>query len=165
MMLAEFNRLDAEAAADLVRPCADVPRWIDAVIAGRPYSNVEECLSVARRAGRDWTDSEIDGALNAHPRIGERAAGGSKEAELSRAEQSGVDAHDEALHEALVRGNRAYEHRFGRIFLIRAAGRSAGEILAELERRLGNSPEDEQIEAAEQLREIALLRLEGALTS
>lgn len=165
MTLATFNRLDTEAAAELIRPCADVSRWIDAVVSRRPYSNVEELLSVAREAGADWTEAEIDGALGHHPRIGERAAGGSKEAELSRAEQSGVDAHDEEVHAALVRGNRDYEARFGRIFLIRAAGRSAREILAELERRLGNSPEDELVEAAEQLREIALLRLEGAMQS
>ena len=163
MMLAEFNRLDAEAAADVVRPCADVERWIDAVVSNRPYSNVEECLSVAREASADWTAEDIDGALAHHPRIGERAAGGSKEAELSRAEQSGVDAHDAEVHAALARGNRDYEARFGRIFLIRAAGRSAREILAELERRLSNSPEDEMAEAADQLLEIALLRLEGAL--
>ena len=163
MMLAEFNRLDAAAAAEFIRPCADVERWIDAVVSRRPYSNVEECLSAARDAGADWTEEEIEGALGHHPRIGEQAAGGSREAELSRAEQSGVDAHDEEVHAALARGNRDYEARFGRIFLIRAAGRSSREILAELERRLSNSPEDEQVEAAEQLREIALLRLEGAL--
>ena len=36
----------------------------------------------------------------------------------------------------LVAGNIAYERRFGRVFLIRAAGRSGPEILAELRRRL-----------------------------
>jgi 2-oxo-4-hydroxy-4-carboxy-5-ureidoimidazoline decarboxylase len=59
-----------------------------------------------------------------------------------------------------VAANRQYEARFGRVFLIRAAGRSAADILAELRRRLHNEPADEAAEVATQLREIALLRLE-----
>ena len=56
-------------------------------------------------------------------------------------------------------GNRAYEERFGRIFLIRAAGRSRPEILAELHRRLALTDDAEAAEVADQLRQIALLRL------
>jgi 2-oxo-4-hydroxy-4-carboxy-5-ureidoimidazoline decarboxylase len=47
--------------------------------------------------------------------------------------------------------------------LIRAAGRSSEEILAELEDRLDNTPETEKLIMADQLRQIALLRLEGIL--
>ena len=56
---------------------------------------------------------------------------------MSRAEQAGVDPSDAAVAAALAEGNRAYEQRFGRVFLIRAAGRSATEILAALTERLG----------------------------
>ena len=58
-------------------------------------------------------------------------------------------------------GNAAYEARFGRVFLVRAAGRSSSEILAELERRLGNDEATERAETVTALRDIALLRLEG----
>ena len=47
------------------------------------------------------------------------------------------------------------------MFLIRAAGRSSAEILAELERRLGNDEAAERAETVTALRDIALLRLEG----
>ncbi len=57
-------------------------------------------------------------------------------------------------------GNRAYEERFDRVFLIRAAGRDSSEILSELERRLGNDDVTERAETLTQLRQIALLRLE-----
>jgi 2-oxo-4-hydroxy-4-carboxy-5-ureidoimidazoline decarboxylase len=50
------------------------------------------------------------------------------------------------------------------VFLIRAAGRDAEEILAELERRLGNDDATERDETVEQLRQIALLRLEQVVT-
>jgi 2-oxo-4-hydroxy-4-carboxy-5-ureidoimidazoline decarboxylase len=60
---------------------------------------------------------------------------------------------------AIAEGNARYEERFGRVFLIRAAGRTPSEMLAELERRLSNDPETETREATAQLAEIALLRL------
>ena len=65
--------------------------------------------------------------------------------------------------EALREGNLAYEERFGRVFLIRAAGRSAEEMLAEVRRRLGNDDAAEAAEARDQLRQIALLRLRSSL--
>ncbi|MGN6218424.1 MAG: 2-oxo-4-hydroxy-4-carboxy-5-ureidoimidazoline decarboxylase, partial [Microbacterium sp.] len=68
MKLEAFNRIDADAARALVRPCVDIDRWIDAVVEGRPYSNVEEAVEVARTAASPWTVTEIDGALAHHPR-------------------------------------------------------------------------------------------------
>ena len=67
------------------------------------------------------------------------------------------------MQRRLRAGNEAYEERFGRVFLIRAAGRSAEEILAALESRLSNDEDTEQAIVADQLREIALLRLAGAV--
>ncbi|MBJ7358510.1 MAG: OHCU decarboxylase, partial [Nocardioides sp.] len=49
------------------------------------------------------------------------------------------------------------------VFLIRAAGRDAEEILAELDRRLQNDDDTERDETVDNLRQIMLLRLEAAL--
>ncbi|WNB86548.1 2-oxo-4-hydroxy-4-carboxy-5-ureidoimidazoline decarboxylase [Cellulomonas sp. ATA003] len=106
-----------------------------------------------RRRRVDPDPAEIDEALSHHPRIGERATG------ISRSEQASADADDPELVDAMARGNVAYEERFGRIFLIRAAGRSRREILAELDRRLVLDDDAERAEVAQQLREIAGLRL------
>ena len=65
---------------------------------------------------------------------------------------------------AIAAGNAAYEDRFGRVFLIRAAGRSPEEMLAELQRRLGNDDDTEAREALGQLAEIAVLRLRATVT-
>jgi 2-oxo-4-hydroxy-4-carboxy-5-ureidoimidazoline decarboxylase len=163
--LDSFNALDRDAARSELRPCVDIARWIDAVVDGRPYSAVEDALAAGRLAGDPWTEAEIDGALAHHPRIGERAAGVGAEATLSRSEQAGVDVTDADVQAALVAGNLAYEDRFGRVFLIRAAGRSSQEILDALNARLLHSPDQEIAVVAQQLREIAVLRLEGVLTS
>ncbi len=63
----------------------------------------------------------------------------------------------------LAEGNAAYEARFDRVFLIRAAGRDAEQRLAELDRRLANDDDAERAETVDNLRQIALLRLEAAL--
>ncbi len=157
-----FNAASAEEAAAVLRPCVDIQRWIEQIVQERPFTSVDELAAFAGRAAHPWSVEEIDGALAHHPRIGERAVGTSTEAGMSRREQAGVDQSGETARRIRA-GNEAYEDKFGRVFLIRAAGRSAEEILAELERRLGNSPEDELPVIAGQLREIAVLRLRGVL--
>jgi 2-oxo-4-hydroxy-4-carboxy-5-ureidoimidazoline decarboxylase len=132
--------------------CLSVPRWADEVLAGEPYADRSALLAAADAAARSLSDPELDQALSAHPRIGER--GGAQ----SQREQAGVDA---SAAGRLAAGNAAYEQRFGRVFLIRAAGRDADEILAELERRLANTAEAERAETVDNLRQIALLRLEA----
>jgi OHCU decarboxylase len=66
---------------------------------------------------------------------------------------------------ALGAGNDEYEARFGYVFLIRARGLSAAEMLAALRERLHNSPDVELEIAAEQQREITRLRLEAILAA
>jgi 2-oxo-4-hydroxy-4-carboxy-5-ureidoimidazoline decarboxylase len=163
--LDSFNALDRDAARSALRPCVDIDRWIDTVVDGRPYSDVEEAVEAGMLAADPWTEAEIDGALAHHPRIGDRATGATAEATFSRSEQSGVDVTDSDVQGALVAGNLAYEDRFGRVFLIRAAGRDSREILDALNARLLHSPDEEIAVVAQQLREIAVLRLEGVLKS
>jgi 2-oxo-4-hydroxy-4-carboxy-5-ureidoimidazoline decarboxylase len=162
MDLHHFNSAPAEEAEALLRPCVDIKRWTEEIVRARPFASVDEAADFAGRAAHPWMVEEIDAALAHHPRIGERAAGTSTEAGMSRSEQSGVGQSAETARR-LRAGNEDYEDKFGRVFLIRAAGRSAEEILAELDRRLDNSPEDELPVIAGQLREIAVLRLRGVL--
>lgn len=164
MLLEEFNRTDREAVLRALRPCADIPRWCEQLADGRPYASVEALLAAAATAADTFTDDEVEAALAHHPRIGERAGGHGTEATMSRSEQSGVDPADGEVQSMLREGNLAYEQRFGRVFLIRAAGRSAQEMLANLRDRLHNDPEAEDRIVAAQLREIALLRLKGIVT-
>lgn len=154
----EFNALPPAEAREALRRCLDVGRWVDDVAGGRPYADRAALLARAEDAARELADDELAAALAGHPRIGERAGTG-HDTVFSAREQSGVDPSDASVAERLVEGNRAYEDRFGRVFLIRAAGRSAPEILAELERRLGNDDDAERAETVSSLREIALLRL------
>ena len=160
-MLEEFNEAPVDDALNLIAPCVALPAWAESLVAARPFSNIDVLHNYASQLTHHWGSVELNLALSAHPRIGEKAQGSSKEAVLSKDEQSSVDGKNSALTVALAQGNVEYEARFGRVFLIRAKGRSGEEILGELRRRLNNSDRDEEVEALEQLRQITLLRLEG----
>ncbi len=159
MDIDEFNRLNEHAAGSLLTSCLAVPRWVDVLVSGRPYATAAALVEAAGRQASTLTAAEVETALARHPRIGERAGDG-HDAEFSEREQAGFDRDDTDVTAAMALGNVEYERRFGRVFLIRAAGRSAEEMLAELRRRLANSPTNEVGEVIRELREIAVLRLE-----
>lgn len=156
--LEEFNALPPPDARARVDTCLAVPRWVEAVVQGRPYVDRAALLAAADAAASELSDTELAGALQRHPRIGRRASA-DHDAAFSAREQSGVDGSDEDVAERLREGNLSYEKRFGRVFLIRAAGRDGPEILAELERRLGNDDTAERAETVSNLRQISLVRL------
>jgi 2-oxo-4-hydroxy-4-carboxy-5-ureidoimidazoline decarboxylase len=146
---------------DQLLACLSVPRWADDVLADAPYADRASLLASADEAARSLSDDELAQALAGHPRIGERAAAGHNAAASAKEQAGVVSTGSTDVTERLVAGNVAYEERFGHVFLIRAAGRSGAEILGELDRRLGNSDDDERAETVDNLRQIALLRLEG----
>lgn len=164
MNLQTFNALTQAEAQAAIAHCVAIPRWQQALVAARPFPAVTALLAEAERLAQSWNAADLEQALAAHPRIGERASGADKEAALSRQEQSAMGQADAALQQAMRAGNQAYEARFGRVFLIRASGRSGKEMLAALERRLSHDEQTETQEALTQLREITLLRLKESLT-
>ena len=163
MDLASFNQASATEAQAAIAHCVAIPAWQQAVVAARPFHDKSVLISTADRLAQEWQGAELEQALSAHPRIGEKAQGADKEAALSRSEQSAMQQANGALQFAMLAGNQSYELRFGRVFLIRAKGRSGEEMLAELQRRLNNDEVTEQQEALLQLREITLLRLKESI--
>jgi 2-oxo-4-hydroxy-4-carboxy-5-ureidoimidazoline decarboxylase len=149
--LDEWNALTvADAERELRRVCA-VPRWAREVVASRPYPDVASLQATAEVA---LIDADLDEAMAGHPRIGDRTAGGA-----SRREQSGVAGADPDVLAALADGNRAYEERFGHVYLVCATGRSAQELLDVLRARLGNDPATERAVALAELAAINRLRI------
>lgn len=151
--------LPADTMRDLLRSCLNIDRWVDGVTVAGPFDSLHQLLAAAR-AGSPFSAAEIDEALGDHPRIGEKHAGRSASAAFSRNEQAGLGADDSSIAEAIARANADYEARFGRVFLIRAKGRSRAEILAELRRRLLLDEQTELSTVGSELLDITLLRLE-----
>lgn len=161
MDLEQFNQLDTAHAEAALSPCVHIHSWIEHLVQHRPYSTRDALYQTAKVQAQTWQWSEIANALAQHPRIGEKKAASAlseKEQRFSAKEQGQLGA-DEDLQQALYQGNLDYESKFGHIFLIRAAGLTGAEMLAELQRRLNNSVVQEQQEVQQQLAEIALIRL------
>ncbi|WP_232050319.1 2-oxo-4-hydroxy-4-carboxy-5-ureidoimidazoline decarboxylase [Actinoplanes sp. OR16] len=158
-----METLNAPAAGDLLA-CLAAPAWGAAIAAGGPYRDRAGLLAAADAAARQLSWDDVLLGLSAHPRIGERAAGESKEAAWSRTEQqAAAQSADAGLKAALVEANKLYEDRFGHVFLIFASGRSQSEILEAARARLENDETTERAIVRDELRKIALLRLERVL--
>jgi 2-oxo-4-hydroxy-4-carboxy-5-ureidoimidazoline decarboxylase len=159
-ILADWNRMDAADAAETILACNGSRAWAEGVARMRPFASVVELFAAADRVWRALPESDWRQAFDSHPRLGERKAKAATEKSLnwSAGEQSAANP-DDVARESLAEGNREYEARFGRIFLLCATGRSAEEMLRMLQSRMKNDAETELREAAEQQRLITQLRL------
>ena len=155
--LDSLNALPAPDAEQVLAACCASPRWVESVAARRPYSSPEQLYAAADDALADLDEVDIARALDGHPRIGERAEGDG--GAWSRREQAGVSSAQAGTVRALADGNRAYEARFGHVYLVCASGRSADELLAVLQQRLGNDPVTERAVVRRELGLINRIRL------
>jgi 2-oxo-4-hydroxy-4-carboxy-5-ureidoimidazoline decarboxylase len=88
-----------------------------------------------------------------------RIAASQRSAAWSEQEQESVADAGDSIKIALAEGNREYERRFKRIFIVCATGKSPADILKILRHRLENDGPAELREAAEQQRQITQIRL------
>ncbi len=159
-----LDALPPAAAATELGHCCGARRFAGELVARRPFGSLAGLLEAAeevqdRFGAEDWLE-----AFAHHPRIGDVAAlraryASAQSKSWSRGEQAGVAEAGEAVLERLAAGNAAYEARFGYLFIVCATGKSAAEMLAMLEARLGNDPAAELAVAAGEQRKITRLRL------
>jgi 2-oxo-4-hydroxy-4-carboxy-5-ureidoimidazoline decarboxylase len=179
-----FNELPIEAARHALLDCCSAPGWAAQMAAARPFSSAQDAIRQSGAIVAALTVPDLADALAGHPRIGERPdasvgppsvapccrPGSSNEAPMrpqaadwSAQEQSGVDAGDIRIRQALADANLRYEERFGHIYLVCAAGRTGAELLDLLHDRLRNEPEAEWHVVRAELQEINALRLQQIL--
>jgi 2-oxo-4-hydroxy-4-carboxy-5-ureidoimidazoline decarboxylase len=160
-----WQRLDAATTNDarrLLFTCCGSTRWVDAMLAHRPFGSMERLLEAADATWRACSPADWKEAFGHHPRIGERNLQSrlASTRHLSEAEQAGVAGASEQVIADLADANRLYEKRFGYVFIVCATGKSAPEMLALLRARLTNDPATEiQVAAGEQAK-ITALRLQ-----
>lgn len=167
-VLARWNELELEKAAEDILPCCGSKVWARGMAERRPIHHENALLTAHNDVCRRLSESDWVEAFRSHPRIGESHAPASaapRSAAWSGEEQQRVTTAGGDVKIALAEGNRAYENRFHRIFIVCAAGKSPAELLEILQRRLRNDEKREFEEAAEQQRQIAQLRLKKWLHS
>jgi 2-oxo-4-hydroxy-4-carboxy-5-ureidoimidazoline decarboxylase len=150
---------DITPTEEELRACCAADAWLARIQAARPIRSAKALLDLSDETVLAFDDAALDQALAAHARIGERRLGSTTEDRWSRTEQAGALEAEATTAERLAAGNRAYEERFGHVFLIRAAGRTAEEMLAALDERLRNDPQTERDVVRRELAEIVRLRL------
>jgi len=166
-VLSRWNRLSADEAARQILDCCGSAAWARELTARRPFP---EDLSLVRVSDEIWSRLKPDDwmeAFSRHPRIGERkapSAASAQSATWSAQEQQSVAGSELAVQSALAEANRAYEQRFGRVFIVCASGKSASEMLEILRRRMHNDDAAELREAAEEQRKITNIRLKKWLS-
>ena len=161
-VLARWNRLPHEEAVHVILPCCGSPNWAAGMASRRPISDEELLLAASDDTWQKLSEADWLEAFRSHPRIGESRADKGTPAESSAwsaQEQRNVSTADDTLKLALAQGNREYEQKFGRIFIVCATGKSAGEILEILRRRLQNDEATELHAAAEEQRQVVQIRL------
>jgi OHCU decarboxylase len=161
-VLAHWNSLPAEQAALEILPCCGSNSWAQQMAALRPIENEDTLLMASDKVWRSLTEADWMEAFAHHPRIGHSVAPSdapARSAQWSSEEQQKVGAAGDIVLDELAEGNRAYEKRFNRIFIVYAAGKSARTILDILRQRLHNDEQTELQESAEQQRQITSLRL------
>lgn len=140
-ILETWNALTPDAAAAAILPCNGSLAWAEQLAALRPFETPFDLTCTADIVWRALSLSDWQQAFDSHPRIGERHAKSATATSLalSEAEQSAAQL-TAATETALAAANRAYEEKFGRIFVVCATGKSAEEMLLILQHRLSNDP-------------------------
>jgi 2-oxo-4-hydroxy-4-carboxy-5-ureidoimidazoline decarboxylase len=161
-VLARWNAAPQDAAAKQILPCCGSKAWASRMATRRPFQDESALMAASDETWRNLDESDWMEAFNSHPRIGESKArnpSAHRSATWAMQEQKKVAEAGDAVKIALAEGNREYEKKFGRIFIVCATGKSAAELLEILRRRLQNEARPELYEAAEQQRQITQIRL------
>ena len=154
---------DADARALLTRACG-ASRWVDRMMARRPFGGDARLLRAARIEWFGLTEADWLEAFSHHPQIGDRASLAARfpaTHDLSAKEQAGVGRAGDEVLSALADANQAYLERFGFIFIVCATGKTAEEMLQLLRDRLPHDRATELRIAAEEQAKITALRLGG----
>jgi 2-oxo-4-hydroxy-4-carboxy-5-ureidoimidazoline decarboxylase len=151
-----INSVPPDEARAQLQLCCGSSRWVNRMMARIPFASREAALKAARDEWFALHPADWREAFDHHPRIGAATS-----APISAREQAGVARAADEVKRALAEGNRAYEERFGHIYIVCATGKSAEEMLAILNGRLKNDPETEMRVAAEEHAKICDLRLTG----
>jgi OHCU decarboxylase len=166
LSVAELDAMPAGQAKQLLADCCGASQWVQGMLSRRPFRSRAAVLSAADEVWESLGPADWREAFSSHPRIGERksvAPQSKRGAAWATGEQSGVEQAREEVQAQLAAANREYEQRFGYIFIVFAAGKSAEEMLGLARKRLRNDPDVELPIAAEEQRKITRLRLDKML--
>lgn len=158
----DINNMNQADATNAFMQCCTSSTWVAKMVASRPYNDLDSLFEAANSHWIGLDEQDYLEAFDGHPKIGDVSSLMKKYANtkaLAAGEQSGMDAADEQTVVELSQGNSDYQNKFGFIFIVCATGKSAGEMNALLQSRIGNDRATELVNAAEEQRKIFHIRL------
>jgi len=162
MELDSLNVVAPDEAAKTLLQCCGSRRWAQQVTAGRPYANLEALITRAKEIWWSLQPGDWLEAFRSHPKIGQKNAAepvSDRSRQWSGQEQAGASSASPETADSFRRLNRAYEEKFGFIFIICATGKTSDEMLSALRQRIENDAARELTTAAEEQGKITELRL------
>ncbi len=165
--LERINQADEAESESMFRDCCGSARWASLMTLARPFASEKELIDTAAAIWNDLQTSDRLEAFLAHPKIGETRAAPAQQArsaKWSAGEQAGMSSADDLVREELAAANRAYDEKFGFIFIVCATGKNAEEMLQLCRDRLGNDRETEITIAASEQQKITEIRLRKLLS-
>jgi len=158
--LADWNQLPAPDALPFVLACCGSHAFAEGMVHARPFADVDALLATADSIWWSLAESDWLEAFACHPRIGESSANTSRQfSAWSTEEQSEARSGANSVLDSISAKNREYQARHGFIYIVCASGKSAEELLAILDRRIGNPTGQEIKQAAEEQRQITHIRI------
>lgn len=167
MTLREINTLTKDALKAELFKCCGSTNWVDKMLAFFPMDDLVEMLEDAEEQWYACTEADWREAFTHHPKIGGvdmLAKKFASTAEWAAGEQAAVSAAPGRVLTELSAANKAYENKFGYIFIVCATGKTAEEMLILLQERLSNTPEEEIKIAMDEQNNITLLRLQKLIS-
>ena len=168
MTLSDLNHLAKSALTEALQTCCGSTAWVENMVAQFPVADAEALMQAATTQWNKLTEADWREAFTHHPKIGGDVevlrAKFASTSTWAEGEQASVRQASEETLEALATGNEDYERKFGYIFIVCATGKTADEMLALLQARLGNKSEDEIVISMSEQDKITRIRLEKLLS-
>jgi 2-oxo-4-hydroxy-4-carboxy-5-ureidoimidazoline decarboxylase len=135
---AELDAMTARDAAARLAPLFEgAPRFLDRLVAARPFGSWERVFERARAIAHAMPEPEQVELIDAHPRLGAAPASVSQASFREQGyERATAAAGRDATRERLADLNAAYEARFGFRYCVFVAGRALATLVPELEAAL-----------------------------
>ena len=148
MTIDQLNRLNETKAFEAFEQCCGASRWVDRMVVGRPYEDLNELLEISDRVWEECDVEDYHEAFAAHARC------------IDTLDRSTIGP--EVL-DRFAEAEGRYEEKFGHGFILCSPGKPPVEQLRALETRLQNDPERELSIAAEEQNKITRQRLKKLL--
>ncbi|MFT5209929.1 MAG: 2-oxo-4-hydroxy-4-carboxy-5-ureidoimidazoline decarboxylase [Flavobacterium sp.] len=158
----KINEMSVTDQRATLLKCCSAKAWVDLMLVNAPFYDKSSLLECADKCWKGLKETDYLEAFTGHPKIGDLDSLRGKysnTATFASREQSGAAGADEDVLKMLAVGNKSYEKKFGFIFIVCASGKSAEDMLSQLQSRMVNDRETELTNAVEQQRQIFNIRI------